>query len=53
LVSMLGNLGLMRMLVQGAHMPLLIANCIAILCCSMVNFSLGDNWAFATKALQN
>ena len=49
LVSMLGNLGLMRMLVQGAHMPLLIANCIAILCCSMVNFSLGDNWAFAIK----
>jgi putative flippase GtrA len=49
LVSMLGNLGLMRILVQGAHVPLLIANCIAILCCSMVNFSLGDNWAFAIK----
>ena len=53
LVSMLGNLGLMRILVQGAHLPLLIANCIAILCCSIVNFGLGDNWAFATKALQN
>ena len=50
LVSMLGNLGLMRVLVQGAHVPLLIANCIAILCCSIVNFSLGDNWAFAIKA---
>lgn len=49
LVSMLGNLVLMRILVQGAHVPLLIANCIAILCCSIVNFGLGDNWAFATR----
>ena len=49
LVSMLGNLVLMRILVQGAHVPLLIANCIAILCCSVVNFRLGDDWAFATR----
>lgn len=47
LVSMLGNLILMRILVQGAHAPLLIANCTAILCCSIVNFGLGDKWAFA------
>ena len=43
LVSMLGNLVLMRVLVQGAHIPLLISNCIAILCCSLVNFCLGNN----------
>ena len=50
LVSMLGNLVLMRVLVQGAHIPLLISNCIAILCCSLVNFCLGNNWAFAERA---
>ena len=47
LVSLLGNLALMRILVHGAHLPLLVANLIAILCCSVVNFCLGDNWAFA------
>jgi putative flippase GtrA len=50
LVSMLGNLALMRVLVQQAHMPVLIANAIAILCCSIVNFWLGDGWAFAAHA---
>jgi putative flippase GtrA len=49
LVSMAGNLALMRVLVEGAHVPLLIANCITILACSIVNFCLGDLWAFATK----
>jgi putative flippase GtrA len=42
---MLGNLALMRILVHEAHMPLLAANSIAILCCSIVNFCLGNNWA--------
>ena len=49
LVSMLGNLVLMRILVQGARMPLLMANCVAVLCCSMVNFCLGNSWAFAER----
>ena len=48
-VSMLGNLALMRILVHGAHVPVLVANSIAILCCSIVNFSLGDHWAFAAR----
>jgi putative flippase GtrA len=54
LVSMVGNLALMRVLVQQAHMPLLAANAIAILCCSLANFLLGDCWAFAAgkRALQ-
>jgi putative flippase GtrA len=47
LVSMLGNLALMRILVHEARMPLLASNSIAILCCSIVNFCLGNNWAFA------
>jgi putative flippase GtrA len=50
LVSMLGNLVLMRILVHDAHLPLLVANVIAILCCSIVNFCLGNNWAFAVRA---
>jgi putative flippase GtrA len=47
LVSMLGNLLLMRILVHEAHLPLLVSNSIAILCCSLVNFGLGNYWAFA------
>jgi putative flippase GtrA len=46
LVSMIGNLGLMPLLVSGAHIPVVAANAIAILCCSIVNFFLGDRWAF-------
>jgi putative flippase GtrA len=47
LVSMLGNLALMRLLVHDARLPLLLSNVIAILCCSVANFCLGNNWAFA------
>ena len=47
LVSMLGNLVLMRLLIHGAHVPLLVSNSIAILCCSMLNFGLGNRWVFA------
>ena len=50
LVSMVGNLALMRILVQQAHLPLLVSNCIASLCCSVVNFCLGDRWSFAPNA---
>jgi putative flippase GtrA len=49
LVSMLGNLALMRLLVGVAHTPLLVANAIAILCCSILNFCMGNNWAFAAR----
>lgn len=45
-VSILGNLALMRILVREAHLPILAANSIAILCCSIVNFVLGEKWAF-------
>jgi putative flippase GtrA len=49
-VSILGNLVLMRVLVHEVHLPLLISNGIAILCCSVVNFCLGNNWAFAVRS---
>lgn len=48
-VSMLGNLALMGILVHEAHLPVLAANGIAIVCCSIVNFFLGHHWAFAVK----
>ena len=49
-VSMAGNLGLMPLLFRAGHLPLLLANLVAILCCSIVNFCLGHCWAFAVKA---
>lgn len=49
LVSLLGNLVLMRVLVHEVRMPLLLANSVAILCCSIANFCLGNNWAFAAR----
>ncbi len=47
LVSMVGNLVLMQLLVHGAHMRVLLANILAIICCSLANFTLGNRWAFA------
>lgn len=49
LVSLLGNLALMRLLVHTTHLPVLVANIIAIVCCSIANFALSHTWAFATK----
>lgn len=49
LVSMAGNLALMRLLVGAARLPVLAANGVAILFCSIINFWLGDTWAFAGK----
>jgi putative flippase GtrA len=46
LVSMLGSLALMTILIYDARIPLLASNGIVILCCSMVNFYLGNSWAF-------
>ncbi len=47
LVSLVGNLALMPFLVEGARIPIVLANAIAILICSIANFCLGNNWAFA------
>lgn len=46
-VSLAGNIVLIRMLVGGAHWPVLAADCIAIAGCSVVNFFLGHLWVFA------
>jgi putative flippase GtrA len=45
-VSLFGGVALMRVLMRlpwrGAHLPLLLANLVAILCCSLVNFRVGN-----------
>ena len=48
-VSLLGNAVLMKLLVGRAHLPVLVANCIAIVVCGLANFWLGDTWAFAHR----
>jgi len=45
-VSLAGNLLAMPVLVHYAKLPLLAANLIAILSCSIINFILGDQWIF-------
>jgi putative flippase GtrA len=46
-VSMAGNLALMPVLVERAGMPVVAANAVAVLVCSVANFLLGDSWVFA------
>ena len=46
LVSLLGNLVLMAVLVRAVHLPVVLANGVAILSCSALNFALGNLWAF-------
>lgn len=46
-VSLLGNLVLMRVLVNVFDAPVLGANFIAIVICSIINFFLGDRYVFA------
>ena len=52
IVSLVGNLALMTVLVKDARLPVLAANGIAILCCSLVNFWLGGAWVFGAKRPQ-
>lgn len=53
LVSFAGNLTLMRLLTQGVHMPVLLANLIAIAACSSANFTLANLWTFAHPRTPN
>jgi putative flippase GtrA len=52
MVSLAGNLALMKVLVGGVGLPVLAANGIAIVCCSLVNFCLGEIWVFGGRRLQ-
>ena len=48
-VSILGNLALMRLLFGQAHMNYLVANALAIALCSVANFLLSETWVFARE----
>jgi putative flippase GtrA len=48
LISLLGNLTLMRLFVHSFHSPILIANAITIACCGLANFLLAHHWVFAS-----
>ena len=47
LISLFGNLVLMRLFIHALHAPILIANALAIACCGLANFLLAHFWAFA------
>ncbi len=49
LISLLGNLGLMRAFVRSFHWPVLLANALAIICSGLANFFLAHNWVFTRK----
>ena len=46
-VSILGNLALMKLLVDFGHVNYLAANVIAIALCSLANFLVSEQWVFA------
>ena len=49
LISLLGNLALMRSFVRSAHMPVLLANALTIACCGLANFLLAHHWVFSQR----
>ena len=46
LISILGNLALMRLLVGALHLKVLPANCITIAVCSLLNFAASEWFVF-------
>jgi putative flippase GtrA len=49
-VSIAGNLALMKIMVGLGHMNYLIANGVAIACCSFLNFLVSEEWIFEVEA---
>ena len=52
LVSILGNLILMRALVGGLHVRVLVANLLSIACCSAANFLLSEIYVFRARRVE-
>ena len=52
LVSILGNLALMRLLAGNLHLHYLAANLIAVAICSLANFLVGERWVFPATSAQ-
>jgi putative flippase GtrA len=52
LVSVVGNLAMMRLLVGALGVPALPANLVAVALCSAVNFAVADRLVWATPGLE-
>ena len=52
-ISILGNVGLMRLLVGSAHLPVMVANILAIAACGLVNFVVSDRMVFRNRPAQS
>lgn len=50
LVSILGNLALMKVMVGFGNMNYLVANAVAIALCSIANFVVSDTWVFESAS---
>jgi putative flippase GtrA len=48
-ISLTGNLLLMRVLVDSARIPVLLANLVSVAICSWVNFVASDQWVFSSS----
>jgi len=46
LISLIGNLLIMRLLVGFLHLPVIVANMVAITTCWVANFLASDRWVF-------
>jgi putative flippase GtrA len=49
-VSIIGNLALMKLMVDLGHLNYLIANGVAIVLCSLANFLVSEQWVFEEDA---
>jgi putative flippase GtrA len=49
-VSIIGNLALMKLMVEVGHMNYIVADCVAIALCSLVNFLVSEQWVFEEEA---
>ncbi len=53
LISLVGNVLLMRWLVGGLGLPILMANVLTISICALVNFVVSDRWVFLGSEHEN
>ena len=49
-VSIIGNLALMKLMVDVGRMNYIVADCVAIALCSLVNFLVSEQWVFEEEA---
>jgi putative flippase GtrA len=52
-VSIAGNLFFVSLLLHECHAPLLVANLVAVVACSLVNFAVSDKMIFRSRNLRN